>query len=70
MMLICDPPRTRLTLHRARPELPVVLLSGYSEHELRLRLGSQPIAGFVQKPFGVEALIRAVAAAGSRGVSK
>jgi CheY-like chemotaxis protein len=44
------------TLHRLRerrPELPVVLMSGYTEHEVASKLldGSTGAVAFLQKPF-------------------
>jgi signal transduction histidine kinase/CheY-like chemotaxis protein len=38
-------------LARLRPDLPVVLMSGYSEHELQDLFSSGTVAGFVAKPF-------------------
>jgi CheY-like chemotaxis protein len=49
-------------LHRARPELPVILMSGYSEGELTQRFAGLGLAGFLQKPFNVDGLIAKVKA--------
>jgi DNA-binding response OmpR family regulator len=38
-------------IRRLRPDLPVILISGYSEQEASLRLQLPGLAGFVQKPF-------------------
>jgi CheY-like chemotaxis protein len=44
-------------LHAARPDLPVVLISGYDEQEATERFTAQGIAGFVCKPFDAEGLL-------------
>jgi CheY-like chemotaxis protein len=41
---------------RMRSDVRVVLMSGYSSHELAARYGAEGIAGFIQKPFRVEEL--------------
>jgi CheY-like chemotaxis protein len=38
-------------LRGLRPELPIVLMSGYTVEELKLESPGLVIAGFVQKPF-------------------
>jgi CheY-like chemotaxis protein len=38
-------------LQRIKPSLPVVLSSGYSEHEVSQRVGDLAFAGFIQKPY-------------------
>lgn len=38
-------------MHRLRPDLPVLLMSGYSDREAIARLTQEGIAGFVPKPF-------------------
>jgi PAS domain S-box-containing protein len=43
-------------LRRLRPELPCVLVSGYSEIEARARGGTAEFTGFLQKPFTPESL--------------
>ena len=47
-------------IRRICPDLPVVLSSGYSEQEVTEDLGSGQIAGFVQKPFGIDDLLAVV----------
>jgi PAS domain S-box-containing protein len=50
-------------LRRVAPELPVVLMSGYSEGELGARFADKKPQGFLQKPFTpreLEASVRAV----------
>ncbi len=43
-------------LRRKRPDIKVVLMSGYDEQEIRARLHSATIAGFLQKPFTIDQL--------------
>jgi PAS domain S-box-containing protein len=38
-------------LQKVRPQLPVVLMSGYSEREVSHRFAENELAGFLQKPF-------------------
>ena len=38
-------------LRRIRPDVPVILSSGYTEQEIRGRLAGEGVAGFVQKPY-------------------
>ena len=51
-----DGEETYAELRRIRPDVPVVLCSGLLNQELRGRLASQGYAGFMQKPYGVDAL--------------
>lgn len=51
-----DGEETFAELRRIRPDVPVVLCSGLLSQELRGRLASQGFAGFMQKPYGVDAL--------------
>ncbi len=41
---------------RIRPDAPVILLSGYSEQEVRARFTGGSLAGFVEKPFSLQTL--------------
>jgi two-component system, cell cycle sensor histidine kinase and response regulator CckA len=50
----CDGASTAAELRRARPDLPVVIMSGYSETELQERLEVLGAAGFLKKPFNLE----------------
>jgi two-component system cell cycle sensor histidine kinase/response regulator CckA len=50
-------------LRDAAPDLPVLLSSGYSEHEVSGRLGGHMASGFIQKPFHPRALVGHVHAA-------
>ena len=43
-------------MREMRPDVRVVLMSGYSSHELESRYGAEGLAGFVQKPFRLEEL--------------
>ena len=43
-------------LRRIRGDVPVILSSGYSEHESTVRFGDKGLAGFLQKPYGVAEL--------------
>jgi len=38
-------------LHSVAPDTPVLIMSGYSEHEVSARLAGTPVGGFIQKPF-------------------
>lgn len=44
-------------LWNVSPTLPIVLLSGYDEHEVSRRLGENSQAAFLQKPYTVEAIL-------------
>jgi len=44
-------------LRQLRPDVRVIVMSGYSEHEMRQRFAGQRVAGFVQKPFGPAMLL-------------
>jgi DNA-binding NtrC family response regulator len=47
------------TLHRVhgiRPDLPVVVMSGYNEEEASGRFEGKELAGFLEKPFSTGAL--------------
>jgi DNA-binding NtrC family response regulator len=51
------------TLRRLReihPRLPVILMSGYSESQSMQRSSTLGVAGFLKKPFEIEALLAAV----------
>ena len=45
-----------IELRRLEPHVPVILMSGYNEQDAVSRLGSQDMAGFLQKPFQLEDL--------------
>ena len=46
-----------------KPEARIILSSGYTEQETTARFDGQPLAGFVQKPYTVEALVASVGSA-------
>jgi CheY-like chemotaxis protein len=50
-------------MRQRRPDVRVVLMSGYSSQELASRYGSEGMAGFIQKPFRVEELDACLTAA-------
>ena len=43
-------------MRQIRPDVRVVLMSGYSSHELAARYAAEGLAAFIQKPFRVEEL--------------
>ena len=45
---------------RVRPDVRVLLTSGYNEHDAAARFEAQGLAGFIQKPWSVSALTDAV----------
>jgi PAS domain S-box-containing protein len=47
-------------LRRIRPDIPILLASGFDEHELSQRFAGQGLAGFIQKPYGVDNLAQPV----------
>jgi CheY-like chemotaxis protein len=52
--------RLAATLQRLRPELPVVLMTGYSEDVTPGCAGSRGVAAVLEKPISVEDLLSAV----------
>jgi two-component system CheB/CheR fusion protein len=54
-------------IRKLRPEVPVVLLSGYDEAEMSRRMGGKSVQGFVQKPFTSDWLVESVLDALSNG---
>jgi CheY-like chemotaxis protein len=49
---------TLIELHKIRPELPVILLSGFSEEEALEQIGDSNNVDFLQKPFRLPALVK------------
>ena len=45
-----------LEVHRIKPGMPVVMISGYNEADLGPRFSEAGLAGFLQKPFNFESL--------------
>ncbi len=52
-----DGVQTARLLREIRADIPLVLMSGYSEQELEHRYASSRFSGFLQKPFSVQSLI-------------
>jgi PAS domain S-box-containing protein len=50
-------------LRRVRPDVAVILISGYNEQEATSRFAGKGLAGFVQKPFVLETVRQAVRSA-------
>lgn len=55
-----DGEQTFAELRRIQPDVRVMLMSGYSQHESIARFADQGLAGFVQKPFSLAVLREAV----------
>ena len=53
-------PELAARLREERPELPVLLLSGYSGEQIGLRADESPTTAFLAKPFSPRELIAAV----------
>jgi CheY-like chemotaxis protein len=47
-------------LKKMRPELPIVLTSGYTEPDAGSRFSADEVAGFLQKPFAPATLVRMI----------
>ena len=47
-------------IRQMHPDLPVVLMSGYTEPDAVARFGPQEVAGFLQKPFSPATLVRMI----------
>ncbi len=58
-----DGVETFRTLHLLRPNLPVILMSGFSEQEASARFAGKGLAGFLSKPFRLEDLTERVRSA-------
>ena len=52
-----DGEQTFRMLKRIRPDVRVILCSGLGEAEAQERFGNLGTAGFIQKPYGLEALL-------------
>ncbi|MBE7558982.1 response regulator [bacterium] len=55
-----DGEETFRELRHIRPDVTVVLSSGYNEHEATHRFAGKGLAGFIQKPYRMDELARAV----------
>ena len=47
-------------IHARRPDLPVVLASGFSAEEITERFEGRPVAAFLHKPYTCETLVELV----------
>ncbi len=47
-------------IHRRRPQVPVILMSGYSDHAVASPIARERLAGFLAKPFDVAAFTAAL----------
>jgi len=47
-------------IHKLAPEVPVILMSGYSQQEATAALAGQGLAGFLAKPCSVKEALAAV----------
>jgi two-component system cell cycle sensor histidine kinase/response regulator CckA len=55
-----DGEETCREFRRRGSRMPIVLTSGFDEAEVRDRLRGLEVAGFIQKPFGLDALVELV----------
>ncbi len=51
---------TLAEMKKLRPGLPVILMSGYDQQQVARQLPASQVAGFLQKPFRMDALMAAV----------
>jgi len=47
-------------LHAIDPDVRIVVSSGYSEQDARKKMGAEQVAGFLQKPYTIQALLTQV----------
>jgi CheY-like chemotaxis protein len=62
-MPVLDGRATLEGIRRIRPDVPVILSSGYDKAETARTMGDAALAGFLHKPYGVRKLIETVAEA-------
>jgi PAS domain S-box-containing protein len=60
-MPILDGVQTLHELRRMRPDLPVILMSGFAEVHAMAKFGQHKLSGFLQKPFTIDEVRRRVA---------
>lgn len=60
-MPILDGVQTLHELRRMRPDLPVILMSGFAEAHALAKFGEHRLSGFLQKPFTIDDLQKRVA---------
>ena len=58
-----DGPETLAKMREIKPDLDVVISSGYGEEETRALFGGKPISGFIQKPYTASRIADVVEAA-------
>jgi CheY-like chemotaxis protein len=56
-------------MKRVRPDMPIVLTSGYSRQQTAARFSGREVDAFIQKPFLPSALVRALQAAVCSGAA-
>lgn len=56
-----DGEQTFLEMRKIRPDVQVILISGFSKDDLSQRFAGQGLAGFLQKPFSMDDLRQALA---------
>ena len=61
-----DPDETLRAMRAERPDLPVILSSGYGEQEVTRRFAGADLAGFLQKPYRPHQLIEIIRGATQR----
>jgi DNA-binding NtrC family response regulator len=44
-------------MHRLRPDVPVILMSGFSPEEVKAHCAGLDFAGFLEKPFHLDRLL-------------
>ena len=59
-MPVMNGEQTFQRLHRIRPDVKVVLTSGYNEADAMRRFGGTGLAGFLQKPYNAAQLAQRV----------
>ena len=59
-MPVMDGQQALERIHAIRPEMPVILSSGYSEDEALRRFQGRGLAGYLQKPYTASALARKI----------
>ncbi|WP_051293081.1 hybrid sensor histidine kinase/response regulator [Citrifermentans bremense] len=55
-----DGERCLVELQKIRPDVKVVMSSGYTEYEVTQKLRGKQLAGFIQKPYKLSALVEAL----------
>lgn len=55
-----DGERCLVELQKIRPDVKVVMSSGYTEYEVTRKLSGKQLAGFIQKPYRLNALVEAL----------